>query len=92
MSIWEYPIRVAGISFRVQSMDEVSDEVLCEREATNPHDPLAVAVYSVSGDKVKHIGYLPKEIARNIPDHDLPCRGTVVWKSQGSLVGIRIAI
>lgn len=94
MSVWDYPVRVAGISRRVQSVDEISNEIRCEREPDNPADPNAVAVFSVSAEGAKHIGYLPKEIALKIPDEALPCSGTVEWKGQreGESVGVRINI
>lgn len=92
MKVWAYPIRVAGISRRVKSAEEIGEEVLCEREASNTADPQAVAVFAINGNTTKKIGYLPREIARKIPDGDLPCRGEVIWKGQGVSVGVRIAI
>lgn len=92
MKVWAYAIRVAGISRYIKHSDEISDEVVCERESSNIVDPMAVAVFAIHGNETKKIGYLPREIAKKIPEGDLPCRGEVIWKGQGVQVGVRIAI
>jgi len=96
MRVWPYDLRVAGLTFKVKSMDEVdSDAIECRREPTNEFDSRAVAVYCIyTGKKEpKHVGYIPKEIARNIPDEKLPCNGQVVWKTDEiGRFGMKIAI
>ena len=92
-SVWAYPIRVAGITFRVKDMSEIqSDNLWCEREPNNQHDPMAVAVHVLQDGTRKHIGYVPREMAATISDSQLPCGGKIIWKGEGSHIGIRIVI
>ena len=92
MSVWPYPIRVAGISFRMTDNSQLlSDEIWVAREGGNEHDPNAVAVWSVKGEEHLHVGYLPKEIAAQIKDEDLPAKGEIVWKATEG-IGLRIQI
>lgn len=92
MSVWPNAIRVAGVSFRMKDNSELlSDEVWVERIKDNPHDPYAIGVWSIAGNQHKFLGYVPKEIARNIKDEELPVRGGIVWKNPEGL-GIRISI
>ena len=98
MNLWEYPIRVAGISYYVSDMaDIITDHVWCERISDHPFDSFAIAVYitncGINGNSKRQIGFLPKEISKHILDDELPCRGKVVWYSNDRYYpGIRIEI
>ena len=93
-SLWEYPLRVVGTSFRIKAItDLLSDDVEIERERSNPIDANAVAVYSVGQGKRLHIGYLPKEVGVLLYDRQLPAKGRVVWKTEiMAKPGLRIQI
>ena len=41
----------------------VGEELLCEREVGNPHDPLAVAVKKTIGGEQKIVGHVPRRIS-----------------------------
>jgi len=92
--IWEYPLRVTGVSFRLKSiLDLLSDDVEVERERSNPIDANAVAVYSIGQGKRIHIGYLPKEVGVKISDRQLPAKGRVVWKTETTQKpGLRVRV
>lgn len=91
--ILPYAVKVAGISRRVQDMDQITaDLIFCKREPDNSHDRFAVAVYATYRDRSFQIGYLPKEEACKIPDSLLPCIGQIVWIGKKGNVGVRIVI
>ena len=95
MSVWEYPIRVAGISFRVKHMSEIdSDNIEVEREPDNKHDKFAIKVSTVRPDGSKfHIGYIPHDMAVRIKDDKLPATGKIIWRSTDpTKPGVRIAV
>lgn len=51
--------------------------LMLKREPANPHDPLAIAVHTVSGSK---IGYLPRyinEIPATLMDRDCPLKAVI---------------
>lgn len=86
-------IRVVGISYYIKSNAELlSDVVVCEREPMNPEDSNAIAVFSVGDGVRKKIGFLRKEIARQIRDEYLPKQGCITWKAEPPKIGIRIEI
>jgi len=92
--VWPTPLAVSGITFRIKSMDEiVSDVVKIEREPDNKWDCYAIKVSVQDGDKWVHVGYVPKEMARNISDDVLPSRGKIIWRSTDEKgVGLRMLI
>lgn len=87
--IWPYAIRVAGILHYIKPSDIVSDEIICERESDNQYDQNAIAVFMVVAGFRKKIGYLSKDIARQLSTETFPHPGIVVWKGDK---GIRIEI
>lgn len=92
MNIWPYPIRVAGVSFRMKDNSELlSNEVWIERVKNNPHDANAVGVWSIRDKQFLFIGYIPREIAAQIRDDQLPSKGEIVWRAVEGL-GIRVKI
>lgn len=92
MNVWPYPIRVAGTSFRMKDNSQLlSDEVWLERIKDNPHDANAVGVWSIKDKEHLFIGYVPREIAAEIKDEQLPTKGEIVWKATEGL-GLRIQI
>lgn len=93
--ILPYAIKVAGISRRVHTMDQITaDVIFCKREPDNAHDRFAVAVYATQNDQPFQIGYLPQDEARKVPDSHLPCLGQIIWIGVGQKgkVGVRIVI
>lgn len=87
------PIKVVGMSFHVKTNAELlSDVIVCERESDNPVDPFAVAVYSIGDGVRKKIGFLRKEIARQLLDQYLPKQGCITWKAKHPKLGILIEI
>lgn len=92
--LWPYPIQVRGLWKYIKSLDEIpSDDLVFEREPTNPVDPNAIVVFSVVGKSKllwKKIGYVSQYIARKIDDEDLPKRGKILCKEMGSEQGVMI--
>jgi len=94
--IWPVPIRVAGITRYLRRMEDLaSDRIVLMREADNRQDTNAIAVFSLRDndwtDRQK-VGYIPKEISANLKTQQFPVWGTVVWKSNRQLPGIRIQV
>ncbi len=92
--IWEYPIRVAGISYRITHMDQItSDDIILEADLGNEFDPNAIRVMVDDGGIKTHIGFIPKEMAKSVKNDQLPARGKIVWRSKDpNKPGIRIQV
>jgi len=93
--IWFEPIRVAGITNYVTSIDEVvGDEVLLEREPNNAFHAQAIVVHLVTqlnGVETKRkLGYVPRDFATMVLDSQLPVRGRIEWKSEPPIIAIKI--
>lgn len=94
MALWDSSLPVAGTTFHLKDVLLLqSDKVYCEREPTNEYDSNAVAVYNVGRQPRFKIGYLPRAVAAQIQDKELPCWGKIVWVSAPpQSAGVRIEI
>ena len=89
--LWPYPIQVRGLWNYIKTLDEIpSDDLVFEREPTNPKDPNAIVVLSVVGKIRKKIGYVSQHIARKISDEDLPKGGKILCREMGSEQGVMV--
>ena len=95
-------LHVAGVSFegrqeKLAFLKQVGLwDVLLEPEPTNPHDPNAVRVLAVPGDKTQalHVGYLSREDARRLGPAIRDGRVDVIraWVVGNSTLGMRLEI
>lgn len=93
--LWFEAVRVAGITNYVTNVDDVvGEEVILEREPNNPFHKQAIVVHVVeqlNGVETKRkIGYVPRDLASMILDHQLPARGRIEWRSTSPIIAIKI--
>ena len=89
---WEDPrilvVPVAGVSFRIESLDDPSFDPGCSLalvpEPDNPHDPNAVAVWNE--DRTLQLGYVPREVAPTLGGEE---QAISLWRLEG---GLRVLI
>lgn len=89
---WEDPrvlvIPVAGVSFRIESLDDDSFEpgrrLALVPEPDNEHDPNAVAVWNE--ERTLQVGYVPRETAPKLSGVE---QAVSLWRVEG---GLRVLI
>lgn len=81
-------IPVAGVSFRLESLDDPSFEpglsLTLVPEPENEHDPNAVAVWNAA--RTLQVGYVPREIAPELAGNE---QAVSLWRVDG---GLRVLI
>jgi hypothetical protein len=65
--------KVAGVTFegRQEHIARLKGNEPCRivPEPTNPHDPNALAVHVAVEGKVLHVGYVPRDLAKQVAPH-----------------------
>ena len=81
-------IPIAGVSFRLESLDDPSFEpgrsLSLVPEPDNEHDPNAVAIWNE--ERTLHVGYVPREIAPQLTGDE---QAVSLWRVEG---GLRVLI
>jgi hypothetical protein len=81
-------IPVAGVSFRMESLDDDSFEpgqrLALVPEPDNEHDPNAIAVWN--DERTLQVGYVPREIAPQLAGEE---QAISLWRVEG---GLRVLI
>ncbi len=80
---------VSGISFRQEAAAhvQIGEQVIVRRQPENPHDPNAIAIYTLQGQQ---LGYIPAKVAARISGEWL--QGTVTEVYHGKTIGLRVKI
>jgi hypothetical protein len=91
--------KVAGISYRAEAAQDpafaAGKALAVVRDAGNPHDPNAVAIWD--GGRRKHVGFVPRELARAVAlrldaGEELSAVSLWEWQKRGERVGVKILV